>query len=258
MAHWFPIAVVMAFLSLDATAIGQFMISRPIVTGPLVGWLIGRADIGLEMGALIEVIWIGDMPVGAHLPLDLMMLTGTSVALACELMKGQNPEAVMTYALGIAIPLAAFSTEVEIALRKFHIRWLHYAQQMVLNGNFRSFEWLSVFGLAEQWLKGFFMAAASLAIAHLCAGLYYLLSRVLDGKVIEGFYYAHWLLLALGCSAVIDLMVERKTAIYLVLTIVAMMGLAVFSPLQGVHLLAIALLAGFILALYFVGKREAS
>ncbi|HJT25458.1 MAG TPA: PTS sugar transporter subunit IIC, partial [bacterium] len=116
MPHWFPVALLMAFLSLDETAVGQFMVSRPIVVGPLVGWLIGRTDIGLDMGALIELIWIGDVPVGAHLPLDLMMLTGTSVALACELVANSNPHAAMTYALGIAIPLAALSTEGEIVL----------------------------------------------------------------------------------------------------------------------------------------------
>jgi mannose/fructose/N-acetylgalactosamine-specific phosphotransferase system component IIC len=256
MPHWFPIAVLMAFLSLDETAVGQFMLSRPIVTGPLVGWLIGRPDIGLEMGALIELIWIGDMPVGAHLPLDLMMLTGTSVALACELVKGQNPEAVMTYSLGIAIPLALVSTEVEIAVRKFHIRWLHFAQRKAFSGHFRTFEWINSLVLGEQFFKGFLVSAACLAMAHFSTGFYFFLGSLLDGKVIEGFYYAHWLLLALGCSAVIDLLVEKKTVIYLILSIVSIMSLAVLSPLPGVVLVAIALFAGFILTLFFVGKGE--
>jgi mannose/fructose/N-acetylgalactosamine-specific phosphotransferase system component IIC len=258
MSHWLPVALLMAFLSLDETAVGQFMLSRPIVVGPLVGWLLGRADIGLEMGALIELIWIGDVPVGAHLPLDLMMLSGTAVALSCELVRNSNPEASMTFALGVAIPLAAMSTELEIALRKFHIRWLHFAQRMAYSGHMKTFEWLNYFVLAEQWLKGFLVAVVSLALAHLSGGLFYLLGGILDGKVIEGFYYAHWLLLALGCSAVIDLMVEKKTVIYLILTIVTMMSLAVFSPLQGVHLVAIALIAGFVVALFFVGKGEAA
>ncbi len=258
MAHWFPIALLMAFLSLDETAVGQFMVSRPIVAGPLVGWLIGRADIGLEMGAIIELIWIGDMPVGAHLPLDLMLLTGTSVALACELVQGQNPEAVMTYALGIAIPLAVLSTEVEITLRKFHIRWLHFAQRMAFSAHFKTFEWINFFVLVEQFLKGFLVATASLTLAHLSSGFYKLLGQILDGKVIEGFYYAHWLLLALGCSAVIDLLVEKKTFIYLFLSIVSVMSLAIFFQVQGVYLVSLALFAGFILTLIYVGKGEAA
>jgi mannose/fructose/N-acetylgalactosamine-specific phosphotransferase system component IIC len=257
MAHWFPIAILMAFLSLDETALGQFMVSRPIVVGPLVGWLLGRADLGIEMGALAELIWIGDVPIGAHLPLDLVMLTGTAVALSCELAKGQNAEAVMTYALGIAIPLAALSTEAEIVLRKFHIRWLHLAQRMAFNGHFRAFEWLNSLVLAEQWLKGFLLSALCLTLAHLSGSFYFFLGGILDGRVLEGFYYAHWLLLALGCSAVIDLIVQKKTAILLILSITAMMFLALMS-LQGVILVAVSLVAGLILTLISMEKREAA
>ena len=222
MAHWFPIALLMAFLSLDETALGQFMISRPIVTGPLVGWIAGHPNIGMELGALIELIWIGDMPVGAHLPLDLMTLTGVSVAFACEMSNGHYPiESVMTYALGVAIPLAVVSTEIEIVLRKFHVRWIHFAERMVLGHHFKTFEWINAFVLVELLMKGILVATASLAIAHWCSGLFVLLAGILDGKVMEGFYYAHWLLLALGCSAVIDFLVEKKTIVYLLLTIAA-------------------------------------
>ena len=258
MPHWLPVALLTAFLSMDETALGQFMVSRPIVTGPLVGWLLGRPDIGLEMGALVELIWIGDMPVGAHLPLNLTMLASISVALSCELVQGRNPEAVMTYALGLAIPLAALSTEAEIALRKFHIRWLHFAQRMAFSGHFKAFEWLNYLVVAEQLLKGFLTAAAALCLAHWGGGLYALLGGILGGKVIEGFYYAHWLLLALGCSALIDLMVEKSTVIYLVLSIVTGMSLAIFFQVQGVYLVSLALAAGFILTLLYMGKREAA
>ena len=257
MAHWFPVALLMACLSLDETALGQFMVSRPIVTGPLVGWLLGRADLGVEIGALAELIWIGDVPIGAHLPLDLMMLTGTSVALACELAQGQNPEAVMTYAIGIAIPLAALSTEAEIILRKFHIRWLHFAQRMAFNGQFGVFEWVNSLVLVEQWVKGFVLSVVCLTIAHFSASLYYLLGNILDGRVLEGFYYAHWLLLALGCSAVIDLMVQKKTAVVLLLSITAMMFLALW-PLPGMVLVAVSLVAGFIMTLMYMERGEAA
>jgi mannose/fructose/N-acetylgalactosamine-specific phosphotransferase system component IIC len=245
----------MAFISLDVSAVGQFMVSRPIVIGPLVGWLGGHPGMGLEMGALIELIWIGDMPVGAHLPMDLSILAGTSVAFACELSNGKYPpEAVMTYALGIAIPLAALGTEAEVILRKFHVRWLHFAQRMALSSHFNTFEWVNSIVLAELFLKGFLVAVFSLTLAHWSSCLFFLFS----GKVIEGLYYAHWLLLALGCSAVIDLLVEKKTAIYLILSIVSIMCLAVFFQVQGVYLVSLALFAGFIPTLIYVRKAETS
>ncbi len=259
MEHWFALSILLAFLSLDVEAAGQIMVSRPIVVGPLVGWFLGHPNIGLEMGALIELIWIGDLSVGAHLPIDLTMLAGVSSAFACELVKGNYPpEAAMTYAMAIAIPLAALSTEVEILISKLNVRWVHLAQRMALGAHFRTFSWINWFVLTELFFKGFLVAAVSLTLAHLSAGLFYMLPGMMGGKVMDGLYYAHWLLLALGCSAVIDILVEKKTAIYLVLSIAAMMSLAMFSHMHGIYLVSIALCAGFALALIFMGKGETS
>lgn len=257
MPHWLLISTLLAFMSLDVVAVGQFMISRPIVVGPLIGWFLGHPDIGLELGALIELIWIGDLPVGAHLPMDLTILSGVSVAFTCELLGHQYPpEAVMTYALGITIPMSALSTEVDVLISKFNVRWVHLAQRMTLGGHFRTFAWINGLVVLELFVKGFLVAAFSLTLVHFTSGLFFLFANILNGRVIEGFYYAHWLLLALGCSAVIDLLVEKKTVFYLILSIVTIMGLAIFYHMQGVYLVSIALCVGFALALFFMGKGE--
>ncbi len=57
-------------LGLDRTAAFQFMVSRPIVAAPLTGWLIGDAMAGLQIGAMIELLWLGRLPVGAAVPPD--------------------------------------------------------------------------------------------------------------------------------------------------------------------------------------------
>lgn len=240
---------------MDVSAVGQFMISRPIVVGPLVGFFLGYPTLGLEMGALIEIIWIGDLPVGAHLPIDIMMLAGISTAFACELAsQGQYPpEAVMTYAIGVCIPLAALSTEAEMFLRKVHVRWMHFGQKLLASGHTRSFGLLNLAVLLELFAKGFLMALGGLFVAHLTGRLFFMF----PDKVIEGLYYSYWLLLALGCSAVIDLIVERKTVIYLVLSIVTFMILAIFLQIQGIYLVGIALLAGFLLSLFLMRQGEA-
>lgn len=55
---------------LDRTAAGQFMISRPIVAAPLVGFLLGAPLTGLQVGAMVELLWLGRLPVGAAIPPD--------------------------------------------------------------------------------------------------------------------------------------------------------------------------------------------
>ena len=250
-----PLSLLLGLLSLDVSAVGQFMLSRPIVVGPLVGLVTGHVELGLTMGALIELLWIADVPVGAHLPLDLCMLSGISVAFACELVgRGGNAEAAITYALGIVIPLALFSTQAEIELRKFHVRWVHFAQRMAFGSHLKTFEWVNWAVITELFLKGFLMALLGLTVVHLSANFFF----ILPDKVVEGLRYAHWLLLALGAAAVIDLVLEKRMALTLILSLAVILALALFGHLHGVGLVGLAVLAGFGAILMMVGKGEVS
>src|SRR5258708_38132571 len=99
----------------------------------------------------------------------------------------------------------------------------------------------------------FLVAAVSLTVEHFSSKLFFMFPV----KVIERFYYAHWLLLALGCSAVIDLLVEKKTSVFLLLTIVAIMVLACFALFQGIIFVALALVGRLLLSPSFVGNSAA-
>jgi len=52
-------------LSLDATAFFQSMISRPLVAGIAAGAIVGDLGLGLVVGATLELVWVGALPVGA-------------------------------------------------------------------------------------------------------------------------------------------------------------------------------------------------
>ena len=51
-------------LALDGTAVGQFMVSRPLVAGALTGWLVGSPAVGLAVGALLEAYLLVSFPSG--------------------------------------------------------------------------------------------------------------------------------------------------------------------------------------------------
>jgi PTS system mannose-specific IIC component len=51
-------------LALDGTAVGQFMVSRPLVAGALVGWLLGDPAAGITVGVILELYLLVSFPTG--------------------------------------------------------------------------------------------------------------------------------------------------------------------------------------------------
>ena len=56
-----------AALNLDRQAWGPFMLSRPLVTGFVIGWLTGEIRYGAWMGLSVELLWLAALPLGGQL-----------------------------------------------------------------------------------------------------------------------------------------------------------------------------------------------
>ncbi|HEU0299676.1 MAG TPA: PTS sugar transporter subunit IIC [Longimicrobium sp.] len=52
-------------LALDATSVGQFMLSRPLIAAGLAGMIAGNPEGGIVVGVLLEAIHLAVLPVGA-------------------------------------------------------------------------------------------------------------------------------------------------------------------------------------------------
>lgn len=68
-------------LGLDGTAVGQFMLSRPLVAGVLSGWMVGDVGLGATIGMILELYLLVSVPSGgARFP---EAATATVVAVSC-------------------------------------------------------------------------------------------------------------------------------------------------------------------------------
>ena len=72
----------LAVLELDATLIAQTLISRPLVTGAVVGVITGRAQAGVLFGACYELLGLCDLPVGGCMNWSGTVAAGTAAMLA--------------------------------------------------------------------------------------------------------------------------------------------------------------------------------
>ena len=76
------VALVMWLIFLDKY-VTQFFTYRPLVVGPIVGLIMGNLRMGLEVGCIIELMFLGQIFVGTALPPEETFSTGIAAAFAC-------------------------------------------------------------------------------------------------------------------------------------------------------------------------------
>src|SRR5260370_41593583 len=118
------ISLLSGLLGLEAMAVLQLMLSRPLVSGLLVGLVMGDGVTGLSIGCLLEMLWVGMLPVGAFVPPDLQ--SASIITVAGTLLLVNHPsapgatislEASTVFMILVSIPLAVFGGYLEIKLR---------------------------------------------------------------------------------------------------------------------------------------------
>lgn len=87
--------IIAALVSLDVTAIGQFMICRPIVVGPLFGYLLGDVKAGLWIGMIVELLWVNSIPMGASVPPDITAMTILATVWGIAAVPGSNESTIL-------------------------------------------------------------------------------------------------------------------------------------------------------------------
>ena len=105
-------ALISGMIGLDRTALGQFMISQPVVAGPLTGWLLGDVTAGFVIGGTLELIWVLDMPIGTFVPADstVAAVTATAIAALGSPTPGQLPVIGFCLLLTVAmVPVTMFA-----------------------------------------------------------------------------------------------------------------------------------------------------
>lgn len=138
------VSVAGGVLSLDRTAAFQVMVSRPLVTAPVIGYLLGHPLWGLVAGAVLEILLIGDLPVGRYVPVHetslAALVTGLVVAAlegmgAAEGYAGLKSEmTVLPLAILIALPAGRVFQKADIMARKMNARLFDTASVSVDGG----------------------------------------------------------------------------------------------------------------------------
>jgi mannose/fructose/N-acetylgalactosamine-specific phosphotransferase system component IIC len=109
-------------IGLDRTAVGQIMISQPIVVAPLIGWILGDATTGLIVGAVLELIWLLDVPVGAFVPADSTVAAVFATAIAILGSPVSDRLSLTGFSVLLTVVLAPMTMVADKVIRKYNSR----------------------------------------------------------------------------------------------------------------------------------------
>lgn len=115
---WAALAGMLVYL--DTTAVAQVMICQPLIVCPLWGLAAGQPEIGILFGIVFQLIWLGNLPVGAaKFPEgNVGALVATAIAVQTPPLAAGFNWSVLTAAALTGILTAHFGAEATLAVRK--------------------------------------------------------------------------------------------------------------------------------------------
>jgi mannose/fructose/N-acetylgalactosamine-specific phosphotransferase system component IIC len=207
--------VVSAFTYIDATAAGQFMISRPIVAAPIMGIILGDLQRGILVGVLLELLWVGTLPVGATVPPESTFAAVNTVAIAVLTNSIDKGSLVLIFIY--LIPFIYLASFFEDKIREKNNKLTLWAERAINAGNINQIEKLHITGLLMFFVKTFVISTLAITSG------YYLVPKIqqlLPDIVLDTFEIGGKILPILGVAVVIDLLINKKNWYFFILGLV--------------------------------------
>lgn len=171
----------------DTVAIGQFMISRPIFCGPVIGLILGDVTAGLYAGMIMELIWINVVPLGNVVPPDATVVTVSVTYLAATM--GGSEKGYLVFLILCLVPVGILFKKLDIMHRDFNSFFVHKLDEKLAEGDISYIDKVVYFSVALFILKGIAFLLAVMWIGEkIFPYIYSLLGSSLRESLSEVFY----------------------------------------------------------------------
>lgn len=205
------VALIAGFANFDYQ-LGTLYAFRPIVTCPLVGLVLGDLTAGLAIGASLELLFMGNISIGAYVPPDEKV--GSILACAFAITLGQGTEAAIALAMPIATISLAINNVINGLMPVLVDKADVYASHGNLNGVYAMHWIIGLTGVVKNillvgfafylgagavqgildWIPSFIMDGFGIAANILPAMGFAMLGRLVLKKEIMPFFFLGFLL----------------------------------------------------------------
>lgn len=221
---------------------GSTMNNRPIVVAPLVGLVLGDLTTGIMVGATLELIFLGAVPIGASNPPDIT--SGAIIGTSFVILTGQDVGA----AVALAVPIATLVLLFDNLQMMFVLTWAtHLADKYAKEGNYKKVEWVArIAGIGNKVVLSLVVGIAF----YLGVPVIEDVLAVIPQFIIDGMDVAAGILPAVGFAMLAKMIVTKELSPYLLAGF--LMAAYVNIPVFGVAL------AGLVIAaiVYFSDSKK--
>lgn len=218
---------------------GLTHVHRPIVTGLVVGIILGDMETGLIVGASLELVFMGMVPLAGAQPPNVVIggIIGTSIAI----IGGLDAQA----AVGIAIPFAVAAQAGITLLFTAFSPLMHKADKYAEAGDTKAIEKINYLGMAILFVSYFICAFLPIFFGADKAAE---IVAMVPTFIIDGLKVAGGVMPAIGFAILIKIMLKKEYVAFLI-------GGFVLVAYFNVPILGLALI-GFAIAMYDYFARE--
>jgi PTS system mannose-specific IIC component len=122
------LSIIGSFIALDKFAFGEFGISQPLISGTIIGALFGDIGTGIFLGAVLQLICLGGLPIGTEIPPDGQTAGIVGCGSYFILHASNSAEHALLIATVLALLTSILGGTTDIVLRHVHDRLAHRFQ----------------------------------------------------------------------------------------------------------------------------------
>lgn len=213
-----------------------FMLHRPLVTGTLVGLVLGDMTQGIIIGSSLELMWLGVTGIGGYTPPDT--ISGAIIGTALGILSGKGA----TAGIAIAVPVAVITQQLDVLAKTADIFFVKKADAAAERGD------ISKIGLYQYASLGIIVLfkVVPIFVAVLVGGEY--VQAVFDmipDVVMTGLNVAGGLLPAIGFGMLLNMMLKKDNWVFLLVGFIC----AAFGGLSTIAITFVGVAVAYIVVM---------
>jgi mannose/fructose/N-acetylgalactosamine-specific phosphotransferase system component IIC len=236
------VSLITGLAYLQRRMLGDCQLERPIVLGPLIGLLLGDLSAGLQVGASLELVFMGAQAIGGSVPSNVAIASALGTAVSIS--SGSGLEG----ALMVAIPTAVVASSFELFAKTVCSFLAHGVDKYAESGSSKGISMLVMVGNLIHFLAYFMPTFLAL---YFGSSFITNITTAIPGNIMRGITAVGTLLPALGFGMLLSNLSTKKLIPYFFI------GFAVAAYVPAFGVMGVAII-GVACLLIFVNTSKAT